>query len=294
MKVKNGQIPNKELSYFFAYGIFRPGEIPFLGIDKYVSQITKITIKGKLLVRDGIILIINGNENIKGFLLEFKNNQKDKAYDHIMGLEPMDLFAWAEGEFETIKFNILTARKEEKNTRYLDVFFDYPTTKNDPYFIEGIEKLKKYSNSIPDKFHDNIDHVFDIQMRYLFLWIIFERFLLLRYGFGKHVTPRLKKISEDPIFKKALIKYVNTDLPNRTVFYAGSGEDSVSLDPKNELDSINYYYKIRNNITHRGKIEKENDFMIIKNSFIELLKIVDEIISHYINECHKIEDRYKT
>ena len=62
----------------------------------------------------------------------------------------------------------------------------------------------------------------------------------------------------------------------------------------NELDSINYYYKIRNNITHRGKIEKENDFMIIKNSFIELLKIVDEIISHYINECHKIEDRYKT
>ena len=73
MKVKNGKIPNKELSYFFAYGIFRPGEIPFLGIDKYVSQITKITIKGKLLVRDGIILIINGNDNIEGISSSFSS-----------------------------------------------------------------------------------------------------------------------------------------------------------------------------------------------------------------------------
>lgn len=47
--------PNYDLP-FFAYGVFRPGEISFLGIKDYVEEVECATIAGTLMLWDGVLL----------------------------------------------------------------------------------------------------------------------------------------------------------------------------------------------------------------------------------------------
>lgn len=74
---------------FFSYGIFRPGEIPFIGIINFIDKIEKLTIKGHIQIRDGVYLFSEKLEDdVNGFLIYFKSNLSESAYDFINSLEP--------------------------------------------------------------------------------------------------------------------------------------------------------------------------------------------------------------
>ena len=59
---------------FFAYGLFRPGQLAFFQVRELVSNVTDPTqIAGSLLLRDGLPIIDSaGNGCVKGALMTFR------------------------------------------------------------------------------------------------------------------------------------------------------------------------------------------------------------------------------
>lgn len=64
-------LPIKTSLPFFAYGIFKPGQLCFSRISALVERIIKCNVKGTLKERDGIPLLALGSENvsIQGYLI---------------------------------------------------------------------------------------------------------------------------------------------------------------------------------------------------------------------------------
>ena len=75
---------------FFAYGLFRPGQLAFFQLRELVSKVTDpAQISGSLLLRDGLPIIgPNVNRWVKGVLLTFSNGRAVEAYDRISAMEP--------------------------------------------------------------------------------------------------------------------------------------------------------------------------------------------------------------
>lgn len=75
---------------FFAYGIFRPGQLGFFQLREFVQNISDtIEIAGTLHLRDGLPIVDQqGNGRVKGRLLQFSKEDAGKAYDRILELEP--------------------------------------------------------------------------------------------------------------------------------------------------------------------------------------------------------------
>ena len=185
---------------FFSYGIFRPGEIPFIGIINFIDKIEKLTIKGNIKIRDGVYLYSEKHEdNVDGFLIYFKSNLSESAYDFINSLEPDKLFRWSE--------KLLIGRSPNKGSQSILEFepnYDYSTTK-DPYFTTGLTMLNEFK--LPE-FDRELKGSFEIQMRYMFLWTIIERFTFLRYSLGGNPNSRVKSLAGNEYFILGLKRYV--------------------------------------------------------------------------------------
>lgn len=68
---------------FFAYGVFRPGQLAFFQVREFVSKIVDpVQISGTLLLRDGLPIIDqNGRNLVQGALLWFAPGHSGEAYD---------------------------------------------------------------------------------------------------------------------------------------------------------------------------------------------------------------------
>jgi hypothetical protein len=70
---------------FFAYGIFKPGQLCFARIKDIVQEFAGATVNGILKERDGVpILVKSDNFKIKGYLIYFKEGREEEAYRRIM------------------------------------------------------------------------------------------------------------------------------------------------------------------------------------------------------------------
>lgn len=150
---------------------------------------------------------------------------------------------------------------------------------NDPYFTKGIEILKNFKKL---KFEWDFSSSFKIQMHYLFLWIIIERFATFRYEFGKP-SARINKLGKNECLIKALTKFVKK---RKDDVFDTQTLDKYSLSVDNPGKSIKYYYQLRNNLTHRGK-GISRDFYKISVSFGELLNITEYVIDKSKAESEK-------
>lgn len=278
--------PNTKLP-FFSYGIFRPGEIPFIGIINFIDKIEKLTIKGNIQIRDGVYLFSDEFEDdVNGFLIYFKTNLSESAYDFIKSLEHEKIFRWDIKQDENSNpFNLLLGKSPNKGSESIkELDYNYSTTK-DPYFTTGLSMLKEFKLPECDS---ALRGSFDIQMRYMFLWTIIERFTFLRYSFGMKATSRVNLLADNEHFIRGLKKYVkkerniiNTqDLSNRKL---------ILDDPE---QAIKYYYQVRSNLTHRGKGIPQ-DYDILKECYEELYNIINFVIENTIDECQKHKEKYE-
>jgi hypothetical protein len=81
---------------FFAYGVFKPGELAFFRIAKYVESCREGKIQGCLLDRDGLpIASRSSTGTIPGYILWFREKDRQNAYDEICDLEPTAQYDWA-------------------------------------------------------------------------------------------------------------------------------------------------------------------------------------------------------
>ena len=67
---------------FFAYGLFRPGQLAFFQLRELVGDVSEpAEVSGHLHLRDGLPLIeLGGEGRIKGALLTFMSERAAEAY----------------------------------------------------------------------------------------------------------------------------------------------------------------------------------------------------------------------
>ncbi len=75
---------------FFAYGLFRPGQLAFFQVRDMVSDVTEpVWVPGALRLRDGLPLFDPTEPGeVSGSLLRFVSERVPDAYDRISAMEP--------------------------------------------------------------------------------------------------------------------------------------------------------------------------------------------------------------
>jgi len=74
---------------FFAYGVFKPGELAFLQIKALVAECLDCSIPGTMRIRDGLPIVSpDDREEIRGALIKFHPAAEREAYQRIAELEP--------------------------------------------------------------------------------------------------------------------------------------------------------------------------------------------------------------
>jgi hypothetical protein len=272
---------------FFSYGFFRPGEISFLGIKDFVSSAKAITIEGDLVLRDGVTLYKESkNQTVSGYLITFKPESANDAYSFINSLEPKKLFKWKEKETDDISFNILHGVKPDRGSDDIREA-NWKTIWDDPFFTSALEVLSEMPN---EKFEWNLKPLFKLQMKYMLLWTILERFSFLRYSFGGGPSTRNRLLAENNYYKEALLEFVFSE---RTIYSSEDPDDKTKLSAQNPIKSLDYYYQVRCNITHRGKAVTR-DHETVEKSYNELFEITKYILNKTKQECSLIKAEYET
>ena len=259
---------------FFAYGIFKPGQLCYSRIADFVENSTKRMVPGILKERDGIPLLVLGNRysDIKGYLINFIAGEEDKAYDQIIGIEPDEVYRWELVKVNDSDANILAGKREQRGSSDLE-HFDEWDGKTDPFFKQGLEEVEAIlkANSVFDR---EFRALLRLQMAYTLLWSAIERYAGLKYHLGKKANEKVNQIAGEKCFANALKKIVQ----NKRQVFSATDLKKYSLDPSDPEKSIRYYYQVRSNSIHRGKAVTR-DFETVKSSLEELLVIFKKLLN---------------
>jgi len=239
---------------FFAYGIFKPGQLGFLVVRDAVDRREEGSIRGELRERDGLaILDAEGSDSVPGYLLTFAGHASTGAYEHIATIEPEHQYRWAIESVATLggsrRANVLIARSPRRGSTALDREWD---GRQDPLFTTALMVVEDVVESWRGKAQhpEDMEPFFHLQMAYLLLWSALERYTAFRYGLGGEVWQRVRRIAEEPAFHEGLQKHVRQP---EELFSAQSPKDKVRLDIADPEASVDYLYQMRSNIAHRGK-----------------------------------------
>ena len=271
--------PSNILLPFFAYGIFKPGQLCHSRIGDFVESSSKDTVSGILKERDGIPLLVLGDnyENIKGYLIHFIAGEEGNAYDRIIGIEPDEVYCWGTVKVNDFEANVLIGRKEQKGSTDLEKFDEWDG-KSDPYFKQGLEEVEVILNANLNS-DCRYKALFRLQMAYMLLWSAIERYAGLKYHLGNNVSDKVYKIASEECFKDTLKKIVQ----NKREVFNTTNLKRCTLDPNDPEKSIRYYYQVRSNVIHRGK-SVNADFTTMKSSLEELLFIFKELLKESFRE----------
>jgi len=267
---------------FFAYGLFKPGQLCFSRIRDIVEKTVECKVNGYLKERDGIPLLVLGDNcpSIKGYLIYFNAGKEDEAYDRILGIEPDEVYRWEAIKINDSRANTLIGKREHRGSSDLEHFEEWDG-QTDPFFKQGIEEVE-YILKVNSSFDWGFRALLHLQMAYTLLWSAIERYAGLKYHLGKSVNEKVYQIASEKPFIDSLRKNVQK---TREVFSA-TDLTKYTLDPNDPDKSIRYYYQVRSNTIHRGKAAT-SDFDTIKSSLEELLAIFKEML----NEAFRQERR---
>jgi len=255
---------------FFAYGVFRAGQLGFLQLKGLVSNITDPTeVSGSLLLRDGLPIIDpNGTGRVKGVLLRFQPERTAEAYKRISDLEPDNHYRWGEVRANGIAANVLFGRSPKKGS--VPCEDEEWNGWSDPLFTSALDVVQETLDA-QNQFSWDLKPLFRLQMAYLLLWSAIERYVSLRYHFGHKATDKVIQLGREEAFRTGLREYV-TITESREVYRADNPDHKVVLDPQSPEKAVIYYYQIRSNITHRGKgVVRDHERVL--NALTELLAI---------------------
>jgi len=273
------KLPSKIDLPFFAYGIFKPGQLSFFRIKELTKETIEGTVYGILKERDGIPLLVEHNSHkVKGCLIYFYSGKENDAYDQIIKIEPGEVYRWSEVKVnDDMMANVLLGKREQRGSSDLEHFKEWDG-KSDPFFREGIEEVETILKDNPD-FNLEYRSLFRLQMAYTLLWSAIERYAGLRYHLGKNATKKVLQIANEKCFSSSLKRNVKCV---RHVF-STTDLSKYTLDPNDPNKSINYYYQVRSNAVHRGKVVT-HDFDTMKSSLKELLKIFKDLLNETFKE----------
>ena len=288
---------------FFTYGIFKPGQIACMHIEPFINkrESKKYMVHGHRLMRDGLYMIKDANignvgKEIDGYLLKF--DDPEKAYNAISELEPSSYYQWDTNEEKT--FNYLAPKgvkrgididdeKELNDHDFSNIGF------NDPFFNQGLDMVIEKDTSESD--------IFTLQMKYLFLSSIIERFAFLSINFRSQANKLwTKDIGESNTFNYSFDKmlrnnefhYLKKEIksPTRNIFSTKDLAEVVFVN-----NPMEFYYQLRNNITHRGKAKGRITKDKLATYKKELEYLLESMLEYQKEQAEKLKneiDKYNS
>lgn len=269
----------------FVYGTLMRGEPGFHQLEKFTPRVSIAQVAGLLYLRDGLPLLDAGDGGpVTGQLLEFTKESQAQVLNIICQFEPREHYEWCQVEtLEGARANALQGRFLNKGgaesapgSRWsLDM---------DPVFSDALDVVRSMaklhaSEAFPSS-PENIDwkRAFHIQMAYLLLWSVLERFSAL--AIGPAVSPN-KRISDLGRLGSVLDAVKSLDSPLRRVF--DSRKPNATPYVLNVLEkpekAMSYYYAIRSNLSHRGK-GAWRDAETVRMSLNELLTVMTVVLTN--------------
>ena len=274
--------PNDTSLPFFAYGLYKPGQLCFSRISDIVEKTVECSVEGHLKERDGIPLLVLGRNcpSIKGYLIYFDAGKESEAYDRIVGIEPDEVYRWGTIKINDSRANALIGKRELRGSSDFENFEEWDG-RTDPFFKQGIEEVESILKA-NSSFDWEFRALLRLQMAYTLLWSAIERYAGLKYHLGKKANEKVYQIAAE----KSFIDGLETNVQKRREVFSTTDLTKYTLDPSDPDKSIRYYYQVRSNAIHRGKAVKR-DFDTIRNSLEELLAIFKEML----NEAFRQERR---
>lgn len=271
---------------FFAYGSFKPAELAFTQIERFLGQQpTPATASGSLKVRDGLPLLDDrGGGTVHGFLFTFKKDRCSTAYTTICGFEPKNIYFWKEALLSspTLLTNLLVGKKLDRGRPH-DLEGNSWSFRLDPVFNYGLRVVEDtamqlgyecFCNAPPE--HFEWPRFFRLQMAYLLLWSAIERFSAFAYGPGLSPEERIKALGNDSRFLSALGRHLSS--PSQVVSDSRDPRVRSHLDITRPENAADYFYQVRSNLSHRGK-GAWSDGEIVRQSLITLLAVFKHMLS---------------
>jgi hypothetical protein len=287
----NLSIPSNINIPFIAYGSFKPSELRYNLIEEYVQDYYEIKIIGLMEEKDGIPIFGLGNDGYfsftySAFVLNFKNECCENAYQKICENEPDSYYEWLILDNK----NILIGKPTLKGKN--DFLEESWSFRNDPYFEYGLnacsEIFKNDNNIYKNDSEKEYFPFFKSSSAYMLLWTIIERFCTLKYG-NVSPTQKLKFLTSDPLinWEEELLHIERKD----KIYRSDKINEVLTLDRhKGAKRNMEYYYGIRSNMVHRGK-EVFSDTDRISESFFELKSIFEGILKSHGYYDKKVEKR---
>lgn len=264
---------------FFAYGVFKPGELAFLQLKELVTKCSDCTIRAALRIRDGLpIAALNSQNTLPGTLIEFQTGLAEEAYRRIAKLEPKTQYRWDIADTRFGRANALLGRSPMKGSISADG--GVWNGAEDPLFTAALEVIEEVLRQ-NQRFEWDLKPLFRLEMAYLLLWTAIERYASLRYHLAERATEKVIKIAEEEAFMNAVKDEVTEQ---REIYRADDPCEKFVLDSNNPKKAIKYYYQIRHNLVHRGK-GVPHDHERLAQSLRELLAIFRAVLNAAFREA---------
>lgn len=263
--------PERQGLPFFAYGVFRPGQLAFHRLKPFVEAVRVACVRGELRVRDGLpILDPDCDGTVTGSLLPFRSPVAADAYQAIVDLEPDRQYRWDERSVDGAPANVLVGKSPKKGSVVAEGTWD---GRRDPLFTVALEVVRE-TLAANEQFEWNLKPMFRLQMAYLLLWSAIERYVSLRYSLGDAVMAKIRNLASEPAFRDGLAKM---QPKCRDVYRADKPAERIRLDANDPLACVEYYYQVRSNLVHRGKAVLA-DHERVKLSLEELACIFPQVL----------------
>lgn len=296
------QPPNDTSLPFFAYGFYKPHQLAYPQIERFVKgNPKKAKAKAFLKQINGIPVLVENDDSdssnyIEGYLIKFKNNQETDAYERVGYSRNKGIYKWEVMNVDGQRANVLVSSKpklfEDEGAWYNNYDFNPPKYmkddvklecydwRKDPLFKKPLEYINlAISHQRPARNHsEQYTKSLEIQMLYMLLWVSIDRFLSFRYGETKNNNVLL--LSEEKSFRDALKNYVEEDervFYNRKNVYSTKHLRDYELNPNKPACSAMFYYTIRNNVVHNGKALDIEQDMLLK-ALTQLLNIFSYVV----------------
>ena len=274
-----GKPENMELP-FFAYGIFKPGQIAYYSIKNYIQgNPIESNVHHEMKYRDGIPILCGEKNDVyrtKGYLIKFHN--PERAYNRIGKAQVEELYQWKKIDVGGVEANALVGKDMQKgcldNSQRVLSDYDY---RNDSFFVDARNLIRDCVDEYREIDELNMEDFFNLQMHHMLLWSIIERFCIFKYGYFGMGSNKFN-LAREPMFKNNL-KHVGRE----DTIYSSDKLERYSLDPNDYRESIGYYYTIRCNVIHKGKTVGDDERIKLKKSLEELFALFESVYKDTLN-----------
>ena len=286
---------------FFAYGFFKPHQIAHSEIEIYMNKIQteEATVNGYIMHVNGMpVLKLNkrGRTNVLGNIIHFKRRYRKKAYETIGYSKHIRIYKWEEIEINGTKVNTLVSstpkelgkfHKYERNMEYVinEYVEDGKSIQDydwrlDPLYDATISQIRFLMNNPNNDKKNEHSQLITTQMLYTSLWTSLDKFLTYKYGETKRGN--VEALSEEDYFVEILEDVLSRKY-NDTYVFSAQDLYSYNLDISDPTESALYYYTLRNNVVHSGKMFASDNEML-SDALKELLEIFERILEVVRNE----------